>query len=74
MQIILYLFKGGYSIFCSYFKGTNIIYGAKSKARTADEIIYKAFDRWYHKFSGSKIHYADTYQKLNRLINQHVYL
>lgn len=66
--------QGGYSIFCSYFKGTNIIYGARSKARTADEISYKAFDRWYHKFSGSKIHYADTYQALSQLINQHVYL
>lgn len=56
--------QGGYSIFCSYFKGTNIIYGAKSKVRTADEIIYKAYDRWYHKFSGSKIVYVPTYNDL----------
>lgn len=47
--------QGGCSILCSYFKGTNIVYGARSKKRTVDEIIYKAYDRWYHKFSGSKV-------------------
>ena len=56
--------QGGYSIFCSYFKGTNIIYGAKSKIRTADEIVYRAYDRWYHKFSGSSIMYCDSYDKI----------
>ena len=56
--------QGGYSIFCSYFKGTNIVYGARSKKRTADEIVYKAYDRWYHKFSGSKVNYCDSYDKV----------
>ncbi|RAP29912.1 hypothetical protein DID78_02980 [Candidatus Marinamargulisbacteria bacterium SCGC AG-343-D04] len=56
--------QGGYSILCSYFKGENIIYGAQSPLRTADEIKYKAFKRWYHKFSGSKITYVPTYKDL----------
>lgn len=66
--------QGGYSILCSYFKGTNIIYGARSKKRTADEIMYKAYDRWYHKFSGSKICYADSYSKLIQFIDSNVHL
>jgi len=56
--------QGGYSIFCSYFKGSNIIYGARSTLRTADEIVYKAYDRWYHKFSGATIKYAATYDEV----------
>jgi hypothetical protein len=55
---------GGYSLLCSYFKGTNIIYAAKSKIRQGTEIGYKAFDRWYHKFSGSNIIYCDSYDKI----------
>lgn len=61
---------GGYSLLCSYFKGTNIIYAAKSKLRQAHEIGYKAFDRWYHKFSGSKIIYCDNYDKILTAINK----
>ena len=56
--------QGGYSILCSYFKGTNIIYGAKSKKKTALDIIYKVYDRWYHRFSGTKIMYRSTYNAL----------
>ena len=59
--------QGGYSILCSYFKGTNIVYGARTKHRTADEIVYKAFDRWYHKFSGAKVVYCDSYDRLYRV-------
>jgi hypothetical protein len=59
--------QGGYSILCSYFKGTNIIYGAKSKNKTALDIIYKTYSRWYHRFSGARICYASNYDSL---INQ----
>ena len=66
--------QGGYSILCSYFKGKNIIYGAKSKLKTALDITYKTYSRWYHRFSGSKIYYASNYDSLfslvkNRFIN-----
>ena len=44
--------QGGYLILCSYFQGVNIIYGAKSVLRTADEINYRAYDRCYHQVCG----------------------
>jgi hypothetical protein len=62
--------QGGYSILCSYFKGINIVYGAKSKLRTADEIVYKAYGRWYHFFSGAKVVYADSYEKVSQKISE----
>ena len=61
--------QGGYSILCSYFQGTNIIYGAKSALRTADEINYRTYDRCYHKFSGATIKYAATYDEVITYIN-----
>ena len=62
---------GGYSLLCSYFQGTNIIYAARSHLREAHEIGYKAFDRWYHKFSGSKILYCDSYDAIRRQVDLH---
>ena len=61
--------QGGYSILCSYFKGINIIYGAKSKNKTALDITYKTYSRWYHRFSGATICYASTYKKLLDYVN-----
>ena len=53
----------------SYFNGANIIYGAKSVFRTAEEIKYRAYDQWYHKFSGATIKYAVTYDEVITYIN-----
>jgi hypothetical protein len=61
--------QGGYSIFCSYFKGINIIYAAKSHRRTADEVTYNAYDRWYHKFSGATIYHANTYSNILKKVS-----
>ena len=63
--------QGGYSILCSYFKGKNIIYGAKSKLKTALDITYKTYSRWYHRFSGTKIYYAPTYNILLNEVKNH---
>jgi len=56
--------QGGYSILASYFGGTNIVYGSKTGPYTAREIGYKAYDRWYHYFSGSTMIYVSTYDEL----------
>ena len=63
--------QGGYSILASYFKGINLIYGAQTKHRTADEIKYNAYKRWYHKFSGSKILYSPTYEDIFEKIDRY---
>ncbi len=63
--------QGGYAILCSYFKGINIIYGAKTAHKTAIEITYNCFKRWYHRFSGATIHYSDTYKDLENKVSKY---
>lgn len=65
--------QGGYAIVCSYFGGTNIIYGKRNTedlTRSAPELELNAYENWYGFFSNAKIHYAGTYEALTECVKK----
>ncbi len=61
--------NGGYSILCSYFGGTNVIYSKECKELKP---TVNSFYRWYHKFGGSRIIHVDNYAELHKQVDCHL--
>lgn len=60
--------NGGYSILASYMGGANIIYSAECKELNPQ---VNSFYRWYHRFGGSRIIHANTYEDLHKNVDIH---
>ncbi len=59
--------NGGYGILASYMGGINIIY-SKQCREIGPQV--NSFYRWYHRFGGSRIIHAGTYNELFASVNQ----